>query len=140
MKKNIFFLCLVMLFVTGCNLNIPQQTGYRQQVTSRTSYAQKQNYKRSAIQREILTYTRMIKSSKERCNLTSEEVAYCFSRRMYGNTYDGASIKLHGDKWLFVIDGFCNTKGACKIIVTSQGQTYPINLRLDKDGYLTVDP
>jgi hypothetical protein len=143
MKKTLMLLCSIVLFSTGCTLNIPQQTGYRQQVTPRTSgYAQPRDYrseKQYALQREVMTYAKMIKSSRERCNLTSEEVAYCFSRRMYGNTYDGTNIKVHGDNWHFVIDGFCTAKRACKVIVTSRGQTFYVNLILDKDGYLTVD-
>lgn len=150
MKKVVLLLSAVAVLASGCTLNFrgpanaiktnySLHTNYSTQSARRVPAANG-NEKLYMMQKAVAAYAKAIRSSGELCNLTAEEVAYCFSRRMYGNTYSGSSIKMrNGDIWRFYVNGVCKSKGECKIIINSQGTNYPINLWVDNNGQIMTD-
>ena len=149
MKKAILLLFLTAMVAGGCTLNLPKsansiRTNYNLHTNYNTQSARRVstngNEKLYALQKAVAAYAKAINTSGERCNLTGEEMAYCFSRRMYGNTYSGSSINMrNGDVWRFYVNGICASKGECKIVITSQGANYPINLWVDGNGHIMTD-
>lgn len=149
MKKIALIFCLMTIFFTGCVIDMDQlavkpnytgsyQSGYKPktQTTPSSSAADK----KIIIQRTVATYAQSIRAAGIQCNLTPEEVAYCFSQKMYGNIYEGSTIRMrNGDVWRFFINGVCVHQGDCRVIVTSQGTNYPVDLFVDKSGYIMAN-
>ena len=148
MKKIILILCFIVVVIKGCNLEIPKEA-----LNPRYTYSYQAMYRKNSatakdttdrkwilFQRTVAAYARSIKASGMQCNLTAEEMAYCFSRKMFGNIYEGSAIKMrNGDEWNFFVSGSCARRGECRIVITSLGKNYAIDLYVDKSGYITTD-
>ncbi len=150
MKRIILSLCFVAIVASGCTLNLPKSlNGIKTNYNLHTNYstqsarrvpANNSNEKLYMLQKAVAAYAKAIRTSGEQCNPTSEEVAYCFSRRMYGNTYSGSTIRMrNGDVWRFYADEVCGSKGECKIIINSQGTNYTINFWFNNGGQIMTD-
>ena len=144
MKNVMLWLFLIVLLAGGYALNLPQPT-YKSQSNYGSQVIFKRNKmsasdKKIVLQRTVAAYARSIKASGMQCNLSPEEVAYCFSRKMFGGIYEGTSIKMrNGDEWNFFVSGFCGRRGDCKIVITSQGKNYVVDLYIDRSGYIMAD-
>lgn len=148
MRKFILLLCFIIVVAKGCNLKIPESAYNPQYVYSYRAMYKKDSAptkattdkKRILLQRTVAAYAKSIKSSGMQCNLTAEEMAYCFSRKMFGNIYEGTSIRMrNGDEWNFYVSGSCGKRGECRVVITSLGKNYAIDLYLDRQGYITTD-
>lgn len=150
MRRIILLLCFITIVACGCTINLPRslngiKTNYSLNTNYQTQSARRvlsngHNEKLYMLQKSVAAYAKAIRASGEHCNPTSEEVAYCFSRRMYGNTYSGSTIRMrNGDIWRFFADEVCRSRGECKIIISSQGQNYTINFWVDSNGQIMTD-
>lgn len=150
MKRIILLLCFIVIVTSGCTISLPKSlngiktnynlnTNYHRQSAARVS-SNSHNEKLYMLQKSVAAYAKAIRTSGEHCNPTSEEVAYCFSRRMYGNTYSGSTIRMrNGDVWRFYADEICKSRGECRIIINSQGTNYTINFWVDNNGQIMTD-
>ncbi len=91
------------------------------------------------LQKAVSAYTKAIKYSKRPCELTSNGVAACFAKVMKTSTRNGNIIVEKNYLWIFDITGNCSKSDNCTITIKRKAESFPIQLWLDEDGYLTTD-
>ena len=90
---------------------------------------------------EVQQAVLMNEAMNEKCELTSEGLAQCFSKRMVANSVTGNSLTntLNNTVFTFTGDGSCLNQGDCNVsIKTSKGDTAILPLYAKSNGHLEV--
>lgn len=145
MRKIFFTASLLLVFTTIAYASIADKNTAVFAVQNDNVFASSQenssDYQNRLffLQKAVSAYTKAIKYSKRPCELTSNGVAACFAKVMKTSTRNGNIIVEKNYLWIFDITGNCSKSDNCTITIKRKAESFPIQLWLDEDGYLTTD-